>query len=223
MPTGQAMGIRVTSHPLDVTSREGVNALPAQVIAAHGYLDLLVNNAGVAVGGTFEQVSEADFDWVIAINFQAVVRMTRVFLPYLHQRDEARLVYLSSIFGIVSPPEQSAYSASKFAVRGFANALRHELEDTSIGVTVVHPGGVATAIARNARVPAGTSPELIRQKQALQEKLLRMPPEQAGEIIVKGIEQGRARVMVGTDAKAIAWLERIMPVGYWQAMKKLLR
>ena len=219
----QAMGTRVTSHPLDVTSREGVNALPGQVIAAHGYIDLLVNNAGVAVGGTFEQVSETDFDWVIAINFQAVVRMTRAFLPYLHQRDEARLVYLSSIFGIVSPPEQSAYSASKFAVRGFANALRHELENTSIGVTVVHPGGVATAIARNARVPAGTSPEVIRQKQALQEKMLRMPPERAGEIIVKGIEQRRARVMVGTDAKLIAWLERLMPVGYWQAMKKLLR
>ena len=219
----QALGIRVTSYPLDVTSREEVNALPTQVIAAHGCLDLLINNAGVAVGGTFEQVSEADFDWVININFQAVVRMTRAFLPYLHQRNEARLVYLSSIFGIVSPPEQSAYSASKFAVRGFANALRHELENTPIGVTVVHPGGVATAIARNARVPTGTSPEIIRQKQALQEKMLRMPPEQAGEIIVKGIEQGRSRVMVGTDAKAIAWLERIVPVGYWQAMKKFLR
>ncbi len=218
-----ALGVRVTSHPLDVTSREGVNALPAQVTATHGYLDLLVNNAGVAVGGTFEQVSEEDFDWVITINFQAVVRLTRVFLPYLRQRDEARLVYISSIFGIVSPPEQSAYSASKFAVRGFANALRHELEDTSIGVTVVHPGGVATAIARNARVPAGTSPETIRQKQVLQEKMLRMPPERAGEIIVKAIEQRRARVMVGTDAKVIAWLERIMPVGYWQAIKKLLR
>ncbi|WP_020602008.1 SDR family NAD(P)-dependent oxidoreductase [Spirosoma spitsbergense] len=219
----QALGRRVTSYPLDVTSREGVNTLPAQVISDHGCLDLLVNNAGVAVGGTFGQVSEVDFDWVMDVNFLAVVRMTRAFLPYLHQRDEARLVYLSSIFGIVSPPEQSAYSASKFAVRGFANALRHELENTPIGVTVVHPGGVATAIARNARVPSGTSLEIIRQKQALQEKMLRLPPEQAGEIIVKGIEQGRARVMVGTDARAIAWLERIMPVGYWQAMKKFLR
>ena len=218
----QALGVRVTTHPLDVTNHEAVSELPAWVIAAHNQLDIVVNNAGVAVGGTFEQVSEADFDWVISINFHAVVRMTRVFLPYLHHGGEARLVYLSSVFGLIAPPEQSAYSASKFAVRGFANALRHELEDTSIGVTVVHPGGVATAIARNARVPAGTSQEVINQKRALQEKSLRMPPEKAGEIIVKGIERGRSRILVGADATVLSWLERVAPVGYWKIMKKLL-
>ena len=114
------------------------------------------------LGGTFEQVSEADFDWLIAINFDAVVRMTRAFLPLLASSDDARIVNVSSIYGLVAPPGQTAYSASKFAVRGFSNALRHELEGTRVGVTVVHPGGVATAIARNARVPAGVAPKRSR-------------------------------------------------------------
>ncbi len=219
----QALEIRVSSHSLDVTNRAAVSALPAQVVAVHGRVDLLINNAGIAAGGTFEQISEADFDRVIDVNFHAVVQMTRAFLPLLHQRDEARIVNLSSVFGLIAPPEQSAYSASKFAVRGFSNALRHELEGTPVGVTVVHPGGVATAIALDARVPAGASEEEIRQKRALQQKLLRMPPEQAGEIIVKGIGQGRARILVGTDAKVISFLERIMPVGYWNVMKTLVR
>lgn len=218
--TVKGAGVRFSLHRLDVASREQVRALPAEVRAAHGRVDLLVNNAGVALGGSFEQVSEADFDWLMEINFHGVVRMTRAFLPLLRAGDDARIVNISSLYGLVSPPGQAAYSASKFAVRGFSNALRHELQGTQVGVTVVHPGGVATAIARSARVPSGIDEEEVRRRKALSEKLLRMPPEKAGEIIVRGIENRKARILVGMDAKIVSVIERFAPVRYWSLLKK---
>jgi NADP-dependent 3-hydroxy acid dehydrogenase YdfG len=214
------LGVRVTTHPLDVADRAAVRALPAAVMDAHKRVDLLVNNAGVALGGSFEQVDEDDFDWLMDINFNGVVRMTRAFLPLLRQSDEARIVNLSSIYGIVSPPGQAAYSASKFAVRGFSNALRHELEGSTVAVSVVHPGGVATAIARNARVPRDAPADEIARGRKLSEKLLRMAPDTAGEIIARGIERRRARILVGNDAKFVSFLERLAPVAYWRILKK---
>jgi NAD(P)-dependent dehydrogenase (short-subunit alcohol dehydrogenase family) len=218
----EAIGVAASRHVVDVADRAAVAALPAAVGAAHGRVDVLVNNAGVALGGTFEQVSEADFDWLMAINFEAVVRMTRAFLPLLHASDDARIVNISSVYGLVSPPGQSAYSASKFAVRGFSNALRHELEGTCVGVTVVHPGGVATAIARSARAPAGVAPEEIALRRAASEKMLRMAPERAGEIIVRAVERRRARVLVGADAVIVALIERLAPVRYWRLLGRML-
>jgi short-subunit dehydrogenase len=213
-------GVRVTAHVLDVADRDAVKTFPEAVLAEHGKVDLLINNAGVAIGGTFEQVSETDFDWLMEINFHGVVRMTRAFLPLLRLRPAARIVNLSSVYGLVSPAGQSAYSASKFAVRGFSNALRHELEGSPVGVTVVHPGGVATAIAKSARAPAGADPTEIARQRELSNKMLRMPPERAGEIIVRGIERDQARVIVGADAKVLSLIERIMPVTYWSLLKK---
>ena len=212
------LSVRASKHPLDVADRAAVAALPAEVLKSHNGVDLLINNAGVALGGHFDQVSETDFDWLMEINFHAVVRMTRAFLPLLRASDDARIVNISSVFGIVSPPGQSAYSASKFAVRGFSNALRHELSGTRVGVSVVHPGGVATAIARNARVAADASDEEKRQRLALAEKLLRLPPTTAAEIIVRGIEKRRARILVGRDAVFIALIERLFPVRYWSVL-----
>jgi NAD(P)-dependent dehydrogenase (short-subunit alcohol dehydrogenase family) len=212
--------LRISRHRLDVASRDAVDALPPAVLAAHGRVDLLVNNAGVALGGYFEQVSEADFDWLMEINFHGLVRMTRAFLPHLRASDDARIVNLSSVYGLISPPGQTAYSASKFAVRGFSNALRHELAATNVGVTVVHPGGVATAIARRARIAAGVPPDEVQAHMARAEKLLRLPPERAAAIIVRAVEQRRARVLVGTDAKVIAWLERLAPVHYWRLLAR---
>ena len=141
---GREHGVKISRHRLDVASREAVAALPEAVLAAHGRADLLFNNAGVAIGGTFEQVAEEDFDWLMEINFWGVVRMTRAFLPLLRSSDSARIINISSIFGIIAPPGQTAYSASKFAVRAFSESLRRELEaeGSKIGVTVVHPGGV---------------------------------------------------------------------------------
>jgi NADP-dependent 3-hydroxy acid dehydrogenase YdfG len=221
--TAQALGVRATAHRLDVTDRAAVAAFPDAVNRAHKRVDLVMNNAGVALGGTFEQVDEADFDWLLEVNFHGVVRMTRAFLPLLHQSDDARIVNVSSIYGIITPPGQAAYAASKFAVRGFSNALRHELEGSTVGVSVVHPGGVATSIAKNARIPAGAPQDEVERGRKAMEKLLRMPPEQAGEIIVRGIEKRRARILVGSDAKAAAFLERLAPVGYWNLLKKAIK
>ncbi len=215
--------VRVSCHMLDVADKAMVHALPALVQANHDRIDIVVNNAGVALGGTFEQVSEQDFDWVMSINFHGVVQMTRAFLPYLHAGDDSCLVYISSLWGLASPAGQAAYSASKFAVRGFSNALRHELEGSNVGVVVVHPGGVATSIARSARVPASVSEEDARRGKERADKMLRMPPQQAGEIIVRGMEKRKARIVVGMDAKIISLLERIAPVGYWNLLKRLVK
>jgi NAD(P)-dependent dehydrogenase (short-subunit alcohol dehydrogenase family) len=213
-----ATGVRVSLHHLDVADRRAVADLPALVTAEHDGLDLLVNNAGVAVGGTFEQISEEDFDWLFAINFGGVVRMTRAFLPLLRASDDARIVNVSSAFGLVAPAGQTAYAASKFAVRGFSEALRHELQGSRVGVTVVHPGGVATAIVDRSRRPAGVPEEELALREAAFKQRLRMPADRAGEIIVRGIERRRGRVLVGSDAVAMSLLARLAPARYWKAL-----
>jgi len=214
----RAHGVKASQHVIDVADRTSVAEFPNLVAQEHSGVDLLVNNAGVAVGGTFEQVSEADFEWLFEINFWGVVRMTRAFLPMLKASGDARVVNLSSIYGVVAPPEQTAYSASKFAVRGFSEALRHELEGSGVGVTVVHPGGVATSIAENARLPAGVSDEEIARRREKYRKLLRLPPEIAGEIIVRGVERRQPRILVGSDAKAISLIARLFPASYWKLL-----
>ena len=213
-------GVRVSRHRVDVADRSAVAEFPNLVAAEHRGVDVLVNNAGVAVGGTFEQVAEADFEWLFEINFWGVVRMTRAFLPLLRASGDACVVNLSSVYGLVAPPEQAAYASSKFAVRGFSEALRHELEGSGIGVSVVHPGGIATSIAEKARVPAGVTEEEIARRHAKYRKLLRMPPEVAGETIVRGIERRESRILVGSDAKAISVIARLLPVRYWKVMAR---
>lgn len=179
-----------------------------------------MNNAGVALGGTFDMVSEADFDWLFNINFHGVVRMTRAFLPLLRASPDARLVNMSSIFGIVAPAEQVAYAASKFAVRGFSETLRHELEGNTVGVTVVHPGVVRTSISDSARAPQGVDDTEVARRRAAFNKFLGMSPRKAGEIIVRGIEQRKKRVLVGSDALGLSLLARLAPVSYWSVMAK---
>jgi len=216
-------GVQISWHHLDVGDREAVAAFPERVASEHGGVDILVNNAGVAVGGSFEQIAEADFEWLFDINFWGVVRMTRAFLPLLDKSDDARIVNISSVFGLIAPPGNAAYVASKFAVRGFSESLRHELEKTRIGITVVHPGGVATSIAKNARLPRSNDPEADEQKRKSFQAFLTMPPEIAGETIVRGVEARRPRVLVGSDAKGIAIIERLMPVNYWNLLRRRLK
>lgn len=220
--TVKPSGVRVSTHVLDVGDGNAIASFPAQVLAEHAAIDVVVNNAGVALGGTFEDVSPENFDWLMGINFWGVVRMTRAFLPHLKTRPEARIVNLSSLFGLVAPPGQTAYAASKFAVRGFSEALRHELERSPVGITVVHPGGVRTSIARSSRAPDGVDPVEVERDRKAFEKQLKLPAETAGEIIVKGIEARRARIIVGSDAKLLASLERLMPVGHWGVIRRLM-
>jgi NAD(P)-dependent dehydrogenase (short-subunit alcohol dehydrogenase family) len=218
-------GAQVTTHRLDVTDREACARLPKSVLDAHGRIDLLVNNAGVAIGGTFEQVDEADFDWLMQVNFHSVVRLTRLFLPQLKASDQARIVNVSSLFGLIAPPGQTAYCAAKFAVRGFSESLRRELEEagSSVGVTVVHPGGINTDIARNARPPRHVTNEeaaTIAGERDRFQAFLKMSPVKAGEIIVEAIEKERSRVLVGNDARIGSLIERLVPVGYWNILKR---
>ncbi|WP_422016213.1 SDR family NAD(P)-dependent oxidoreductase [Roseateles sp.] len=210
--------VTVTTQVLDMARPESAYVMLADVLARHGRATILVNNAGVALGGTFEQVAEADFDWLMSINFSAVVRLTRTFLPLLRQAPAAQIVNLSSIFGIIAPPGQTAYCAAKFAVRGFSESLRHELEAgrSTVGVTVVHPGGVRTGIAANARLPKGASPAELKMHQDLARRALRLSPEAAAARILRGIEGREPRVMVGSDAVAAAWVQRLFPVTYWK-------
>jgi NAD(P)-dependent dehydrogenase (short-subunit alcohol dehydrogenase family) len=222
MVQARGYGIRVSAHRVDVADRVAVAEFPGIVAAEHGGVDVLVNNAGVAVGGTFEQVCEEDFEWLFEINFWGVVRMTRAFLPLLRASGDARVVNLSSVYGLIAPPEQVAYAASKFAVRGFSEALRHELEGSGIGITVVHPGGINTSIAEKARIPAGISEEEIARRRARYRKLLKLPPEIAGETIVSGIERRQARVLIGSDAKIISLIARLLPVSYWKLLARKL-
>ena len=211
-------GVTVSTHAMDVADHAAVAALPVAVLAAHAHVTVLVNNAGVALGGLFEQVDAADFDWLMDINFGATVRLTRAFLPVLAREGAAQLVNVSSIFGIIAPPAQTAYSASKFAVRGFSESLRHELEmnGSSVGMTIVHPGGVRTAISQNARLAKGLDAADVARERANWRSLLALAPEAAAEIIAVAIERREPRVLVGKDAKAAALVQRLFPVTYWK-------
>lgn len=214
-------GVTVSEHRLDVADEGAVAAFPDAVLAEHGRVNVLVNNAGVALGGTFAQVSAADFEWLFSINFWGTVRMTRAFLPVLQREKAAQLVNLSSIFGIVAPPGQAAYAASKFAVRGFSEALRHELEaeGSPVGVTVVHPGGVRTAIATSSRRSGMSNAESVAQAE-IWKRFLRLSPDAAAERIARAIERRERRVLVGRDARRIAAIQRLFPVRYWGVLAR---
>ena len=214
----RAAGVTVSTHAMDVADHAAVAALPAAVLDKHGRVSALVNNAGVALGGLFDQVDAEDFDWLMAINFGATVRLTRAFLPVLARESAAQLVNVSSIFGIIAPPGQTAYSASKFAVRGFSESLRHELEaaGSPVGVTLVHPGGVRTSISENARLAKGLDSAEVARERANWRSLLALDPASAAEQIAVAIERREPRVLVGKDAKAAALVQRLFPVSYWK-------
>ncbi|CAN5481188.1 hypothetical protein BH24GEM3_BH24GEM3_04070 [soil metagenome] len=191
------------------------------VLAAHGRVTILLNNAGVSLVGRFEEVTMEEFRWLLEINFFAVVALTNAFLPILLRQEQAQIVNVSSLFGIIAPAEQTAYSASKFAVRGFSEALRHELEGSSVGVTVVHPGGVRTAIATSARVAAAADPEEAAASAAkFTRRALRLSPEKAAATLVRAIERRRKRVLIGTDARVLDLLQRAAPARYWSGLRR---
>jgi len=206
---------------VELADDEAAQAIGATLAAEHPEITLLVNNAGVALGGRFDQVTLEEFDWVLAINFRAVVRLTAALLPVLKSHPGAHLVNVSSVFGIFAPPGQAAYAASKFAVRGFSESLRHELTADGVGVTVVHPGGIRTRIAETARTGSGVSQEEIAEGKKQFAKLLRIPPETAAAQIVAAIEKRRPRLLIGLSAKIPDVLVRLVPGSYWRPLERL--
>ncbi len=214
----------VDTYVIDLSDGGDRLDLAAKVASRHGGADLLVNNAGVALSGTFEQVSMKDFDWLMEINLHAVVRMTKAFLPQLLNRPGSHVVNVSSLFGLIAPPTQVAYATSKFGVRGFTEALRHELADRGVSVTVVHPGGVKTNIAANARLsgPDVDGAQAARAR-AFAEAALTMPPEDAAQIIVAAIQARKPRLVITRAAKGADWLARLTPTRYWAVCQRAAR
>ncbi len=206
----KAGGVReVRSDHLDVSDRAAFAAYATAVAEQFGRVNVVVNNAGVALAGDLTELTYADMDWVVGINFWGVVHGTKEFLPHLIASGDGHVVNLSSLFGLISMPGQSAYNATKYAVRGMTEALREEMliAGHPVGVTSVHPGGIKTAIARNARVAAGEDKDATAR--LFDEKLARMSPERAAEIIVKGVLGNKARVLVGLDAHALHHLAKL--------------
>ncbi len=215
-------GGKVSVHVVDLAKPSAVTDLEAAVFAEHDHLAGLVNNAGVAMFGDFEEIRADDFDWLMRINFHAPVELVRMALPHLRLQPDAVIVNMSSIFGIVAPAGQSAYSASKFALRGFSEALMHELAPSTVRVLTVHPGGVRTSIVDRARIAAAFSGARAASLARRFEKFAPTTPAQAARQITQAMLSGRRKLLIGADARVMEWLQRIAPVGYWRLAEGLL-
>jgi short-subunit dehydrogenase len=217
----QSHQVNISAHRVDVAEDDEVRRFAEAAIRQHPRLNVLINNAGVALQGWFEEMTLAEFDWVMSVNFRGVVRGTHYFLPYLRAQPQAHIVNISSVFGLIAPVGQTAYSASKFAVRGFTESLRHELAATNVRVTCVHPGGIATNIVRNSRAVKAVDDERRAQASKRFAKMAKTTPEQAAAVIVEGLLQNRPRVLIGDDARFMDRLQRWLPTSYWRVMAYL--
>jgi short-subunit dehydrogenase len=215
-------GALVTTHLLDVADEAGVWSFAEEVSNRHGRVTLLINNAGVALHGDFEEVSLDDFRLLMNINFWGTVYDVKVFLPVLKREKRAQIVNISSVFGMIAPAGQCAYAASKFAVRGFTEALRHELAGSNVSVSCVCPGGIRTQIARHARIGAGVTRTGHHEKAARFENLLRTSPEVAAARILRGVERREPRILIGADAYQVDILQRLRPATYWKTLSRRL-
>jgi short-subunit dehydrogenase len=204
----QARPGEVSTHVADVADRERMRTLPDEVVAAHGAVHVLVNNAGVSYEGPFPQTPLEDWDHVIGVNLMGVIHGCHFFMRHLAKADRAHIVNLSSLLGIVAMPGQAAYSATKFAVRGLSEALWEELRATSVGLTVVHPGAVDTGILRRAK---GDDPELLQRLDRWYAKHA-IRPERASKAIIRAIEKGTPRLLIAPETTFADSVKRLMPV-----------
>lgn len=194
---------QIKADLLDVADRAAFETYAAEVVAHFGRVNVVINNAGVALSGRVLDLEWDDIDWIIGVDFWGVIHGTKFFLPAIIESGDGHVVNISSLFGLVSMPDQSFYNAAKYAVRGFTEALREEMliDGHRVGVTAVHPGGIKTAVARSARY--SVKDDAAASAKFFDEKLAKMPPEKAAEIIVRGILKNQARVLVGLDAHVI--------------------
>ncbi len=214
------LGVSVSKHIVDVSKLAEIERFKSEVLAEHGRVTHLINNAGVALVGFVEEVSFEDMEWLMGINFWGVIYGTKVFLPILKQQKSAHIVNISSVFGIVAPPGQAAYCASKFAVRGFTESLRHEFEGTNISVSSVHPGGIKTNIANQSKIgEKATDADFTRSKKFF-DKASPTTAEQAAAVIIKGIKQKNPRILIGKDARQISLIQKMFPIKYFSVMDR---
>jgi NAD(P)-dependent dehydrogenase (short-subunit alcohol dehydrogenase family) len=211
---------KISLHLLDVAKETQVKEFAAAVEAGHGRANLLFNNAGVALLGNFEEISLENFRWLMDVNFWGVIYGTAYFLPMLKREKRAHIINTSSLLGFVGAIGQSAYCASKFAVRGFTESLQHELKDTNVSVTCVHPGFVRTSIAKYAKRGDRAGNSLHEESMARFQRLARTDPDVAAAKILKGVEKRKARVLIGVDSHFVDIWQRLRPSGYWGLLAK---
>jgi NAD(P)-dependent dehydrogenase (short-subunit alcohol dehydrogenase family) len=212
--SARLLGAQVHEQRLDVANREAVMAYAATVMAEFGVVNLVINNAGIALSGDVEEMAFGDVDRIMDVDFWGVVHGTMAFLPHLIASGDGRLVNISSLFGLVAMPGQSAYNAAKFAVRGFTEALRQEMliNGHAVTVTCVHPGGIKTNIVNNATAVGARDVEALAE--LFNTKLARTTSEKAADVILRGARKGKPRVLIGGDAKALDLLQRLTGSGY---------
>jgi len=217
--TKAGAGDRLRTYRLDVADRDAIYAHAEQVVADFGGVDLVFNNAGVALKGSVREMSDADLKWVMDIDFWGVVHGTRAFLPHLVNRGGGHITNVSSVFGFIGVPTQSAYNAAKFAVRGFTEALRQEMqvEGTGIGVSCVHPGGIKTNIARNART---SDPAEMKNFSKSLDAVAMTTPKKAARTILNGVKRDKARILIGPDAYVLDALPRLLGSLYQPLVRK---
>lgn len=217
----RAAGGKVSVHVVDVSKFDDVQRFADETVAEHGKVTHIINNAGVGVLGTFEQLSVADIEWLMGINYWGVVYGCKAFLEKFRATGEGHIINISSVFGLIAPEEQSAYCSSKFAVRGLSESLRHELAGSGIDVSCVHPGGILTEIARNSRVGEKTPEEWKTQGAKFFDKVAKTPPDVAADVILDGIKSGEVRILIGKDAKAMNLISRLFPRKYLSVLERL--
>lgn len=217
---------KVLGYHVDVADRAAVVAHADEVVSTFGAVHLLVNNAGVAVAGTIAETTFEDFDWLLGINLNGVIHGSKAFLPHLIASGAGHLVNISSVFGLIAPAFNGAYSTAKFGVRGFTEALRQEMRIEGHPVTVhsVHPGGIRTNIARNARVkPSAVEARPDRDLGADFDRIARTSPDKAAATILAGVDAGKSRILVGPDAYAIAAIARVLGASYVDLFGRVAR
>ncbi|MFW6775896.1 SDR family NAD(P)-dependent oxidoreductase [Nocardioides sp. CPCC 205120] len=211
----KAAGARaVRSDRLDVSDRDAVATYAGAVAEQFGRVNVVMNNAGVSMSGDFEKMTYEEMEWIVGINFWGVVNGTKEFLPHLIASGDGHVVNISSLFGLISMPSQTLYNATKYAVRGFTEALREEMliSKHKVGVTAVHPGGIKTGIVRNGRVTADGDHETLTK--FFDKKLARTTSEEAGRVIVRAILRNQPRLLIGADAHALHTVGKLLGARY---------
>ena len=222
----EVLGVRVTADVLDVSDRDALFAWAERCRAAHGGVNMIFNNTGVALSAMAESTSPVDFEWLMGINFWGVVHGTQAFMPHLRASGDGHVINISSLFGIMAMPSQSAYNASKFAVRGYTEALRMELdmERAPVSATCVHPGGVGTNIAMAARIDpallARIGGDIDKHRARTTQMLQVTTPDSAAQQILRGVEKNARRVLVGPDARKMDFWTRLLGAAYQKLVVK---
>ena len=223
---GTRSSVTISSAHVDVTDRDAVEQWAAAVAEEFGQVNLVFNNAGVALSATVSAMTYESFRWLMDINFWGVVHGTLAFLPHLRASGDGHVVNISSVFGLLGIPSQSAYNSAKFAVRGFTDALRTELDIEQCGVsaTTIHPGGIRTNIARNARFEFADHDEAVDAEQAAVdfERMTRTTPEKAAQLILGAVEKNKRRALIGPDAHLFDAAARLSPRASQWALGKLI-